>query len=104
MRTERVRERTESSFAVAAAVCGDDGVCVGRRSADSSSGVPGVGRGESVSSSTRPRPGVRAVGGGGDCCSSERRQERARTPERRMAVPRAMREAARGVRSEVWWK
>ncbi len=56
-------------------------------------------------SSTRPRPGASAlwVTAGWDC-SSERRQERARTPERRMTVPRAMREARRALRRSVCLK
>ena len=45
-------------------------------------------------SSTKPRPGASALCETADgVCSSERRQERARTPERRMTVPRAMRQA-----------
>ena len=40
---------------------------------------------------TNPMPGVRGVGGRGVGCGSVfRRQERARTPARRMMVPRAI--------------
>ena len=45
-------------------------------------------------SSTKPRPGASALcATAGLVCSSESRQESARTPERRIAVPRAMRQA-----------
>lgn len=58
-------------------------------------------------SSTSPRPGVRGVCGGGRVSvtsSSPSRQDSARTPERRITVPTAIRPALRGDRREVWWK
>lgn len=56
-------------------------------------------------SSTKPRPGASALCETAEgVCSSERRQERARTPERRMTVPRAMRHAWSTVRRSVCLK
>jgi hypothetical protein len=49
---------------------------------------------ESSVSPTKPRPGVNALCvTAGWVCSSLRRQDRARTPDRRIAVPRAIRPA-----------
>jgi len=56
-------------------------------------------------SSTKPRPGVSAdCATAGWLCSSERRQERAKTPVRRMMVPRAIRHACRAERRSAWLK
>lgn len=88
-RPERAGKRREVAVGDATRLTAGEGMVN-----SSSRGCSSSSEEASSEESTKPRPGVRALGGtGGWDCSSERRHERARTPLRRITVPRATRQA-----------